>query len=186
MNIPSILQAGDTSSWHDAPLNIDGVRYDSTGYTLTHIIAGPTQPLTIVASSDGAGWVTRLSLVDADKLVAGIYTWQAFLTSADTRITVGNGQLTVKANLSKVGQGYDGRSVAEKALADAEAALANYRATGGKIKSYTIGMRAMTFMDSSSILQEINYWKTRVSHEKAQQRIANGLGNPRNLQVRFK
>ena len=44
----------------------------------------------------------------------------------------------------------------------------------------------MTFMDSSSILQEINYWKTRVSHEKAQQRVKNGLGNPRNLQVRFK
>lgn len=186
MNIPSTLRVGDTTSWRDEPVLIDGVRVDSSMYTLTHVLAGPSLPLTLTATADNGGWKTKLTVEQANALVAGEYSWQAVLTTTGERITVGSGQLTVLPNLASAASGFDGRTLAEKALADAEAALANYRATGGKIKSYTIGMRAMTFMDSSSILQEINYWKNRVSHEKAQQRIKNGLGNPRNLQVRFK
>lgn len=186
MNIPSTLRVGDTTSWRDEPLLIDNARVDSSMYTLKHILAGPTAPVTLTATADGTGWKTQLTITQADALVAGEYSWQAIIETVNERITVGSGQLTVLPNLASAAQGFDGRTLAEKALADAEAALANYRATGGKIKSYTIGMRAMTFMDSSSILQEINYWKLRVSHEKAQQRIKNGLGNPRNLRVRFK
>ena len=186
MNIPSTLRVGDTTSWRDEPLLVDGVRVDSSMYTLKHILVGPSAPLTLTAVEDGGGWKTQLTVVQADALVAGEYSWQAVIETAGERLTVGNGQLSVLPNLANAAQGFDGRTVAEKALADAEAALANYRANGGKIKSYTIGMRAMTFADSSQILQEINYWKTRVSHEKAQQRVKNGLGNPRNLQVRFK
>jgi len=186
MNIPSTLRVGDTTSWNDEPLLVGGVRVDSSMYTLKHIIAGVGQPLTLTAIADGTGWKTSVTLAQADALVAGEYSWQAVIETTGERITVGSGQLTVLPNLASATQGFDGRTLAEKALADAEAALANYRANGGKIKSYTIGMRAMTFADSSQILQEISYWKTRVSHEKAQQRIKNGLGNPRNLQVRFK
>lgn len=186
MNIPSTLRVGDTTSWNDAPLLVDGVRVDSSMYTLKHIIAGPTAPVTLVATADGSGWSTKLTIEQADALVAGEYSWQAVIETTGERITVGSGQLTVLPNLADAVLGFDGRTLAEKALADAEKALANYRENGGKIKSYTIGMRAMTFADSAQILQEINYWKSRVSHEKAQQRVKNGLGNPRNTQVRFK
>lgn len=185
MNIPSTLRVGDTTSWNDEPLLVDGVRVDSSMYTLKHIIAGSNTPLTLTAVSDAAGWKTKLTLEQANALVAGDYSWQAVIETTGERLTVGSGLLTVLPNLADVAQGFDGRTLAEKALADAEAALANYRANGGKIKSYTIGMRAMTFADSSQILAEINYWKNRVSHEKAQQRIKNGLGNPRNTRVRF-
>lgn len=186
MNIPSTLRVGDTTSWRDEPMLIDGVRVESSTYVLTHILAGPILPITLTATADGAGWKTQLTVAQADALVAGEFSWQAVLTATDQRITVGSGQITVLPNLASAAMGFNGKTLAEKALADAEAALANYRANGGKIKSYTIGMRAMTFADSGQILQEINYWKNRVSHEKAQQRIKNGLGNPRNLQVRFK
>lgn len=186
MNIPSTLRVGDTTSWRDEPLLVDGVRIDSSMYTLTHILAGPILPITLIAEADGSGWKTQLTIAQADALVAGEFSWQAVVSTVDKRITVGSGQITVLPNLASAAMGFNGKTLAEKALADAEAALANYRANGGKIKSYTIGMRAMTFADSSQILQEINYWKTKVSHEKAQQRVKNGLGNPRNLQVRFK
>ena len=186
MNIPSTLRVGDTTSWRDEPLLVDGVRVDSSMYTLKHILVGPSAPVTLTAVSDDGGWKTQLTIEQANALTAGDYSWQAVIETSGERLTVGSGQLNVLPNLADATQGFDGRTLAEKALADAEAALANYRANGGKIKSYTIGMRAMTFADSSQILQEINYWKTKVSHEKAQQRVKNGLGNPRNLQVRFK
>ena len=121
MNIPSTLRVGDTTSWRDEPLLVDGVRVDSSMYTLKHILVGPSAPVTLTAVSDGGGWKTQLTIEQANALTAGDYSWQAVIETSGERLTVGSGQLNVLPNLANATQGFDGRTLAEKALADAEA-----------------------------------------------------------------
>lgn len=186
MNIPESFRAGDTSQWIDPPISINGVTYGSSDYALSYIIAGPVAPITLTATADGAGWKTSIGLVESEQIVAGSYAWQAVLTSATQRITVASGRLTVNANLAEAIAGFDPRSIAEKALAEAEAALAQYHATGGKVKEYVIGQRSMKFADSTQILQEISYWRTEVAKERNKARIAAGLGGGNTLGVMFR
>lgn len=189
MKIPAAIQAGDSVTWLDDPW-VDpatGKRYDSGSYTLTYTLAGPiAAPVNIAATASAPGWSTTLDTTTSAALVAGKYWWQAVLTATGERITVGQGELQVTVNLASQGANYDGRSVAEKALADAETALANFKASGGLVKSYSIGQRTMTFQDTAGILTVISYWKARVTAEQNAKLIAQGLGNPRKLYTRFR
>lgn len=186
MNIPESFRAGDTCQWIDQPITINGTTYGSSAYGLAYIIAGPVEPITLTGSAQGSGWKTTIGLTEAESFSAGSYAWQAVLTSTTERITVASGRLTVEANLADAIAGYDPRSIAEKALAEAEAALAQYHATGGKVKEYVIGQRSMKFADSTQILQEISYWRTEVAKERNKARIAAGLGGGNTLGVMFR
>ena len=79
----------------------------------------------------------------------------------------------------------DSRSLAERALADAEAALADFRVNNGMKKKYAIGSRSIEFADSAGIIAEIQYWRQRVELEKVNASIAGGRGNPRRRYARF-
>lgn len=186
MNIPESFRAGDTCQWTDRPILINGTIYDSREFDLSYIIAGPVAPITLEAVPSDDGWKTTIGLTETESFTAGSYAWQAVLTSAAVRITVASGRLTVEANLADAIAGYDPRSIAEKALAEAEAALAQYHATGGKVKEYVIGQRSMKFADSTQILQEISYWRSEVAKERNKARIAAGLGGGNTLGVMFR
>jgi len=188
MNIFSSLPKGDSAYWHDEPVSdSQGKSYDSGAYALAYILAGPiATPLTLTAVADGNGWKTTLTATDSASLVPGKYWWQAVLTRTGERVSAGQGELTITANLGAVTGTFDGRSIAEKALADAETALASFQASGGKIKRYTIGSRTMEFHALAELLQVISYWRARVLGEQGASQIAQGLGNPRKLFVRFR
>lgn len=179
MKIPASLRQGDTAYWLDDPYTDGaGKTYASDVYALAYIIAGPiTNPVSLTAAANGGGWRTTLDATAAGNLVAGKYWWEAVITGNGERVTIASGELAITVNLANAGANYDGRSLAEKALADAETALAQYKVSGGKIKSYTIGSRTMTFEDGSAILAQISYWKIKVRAEQ---------GKPRNLLARFK
>lgn len=187
MNIFSNLLQGDSTAWHDDPFTDSQSRtLTSSAYTLTYTIAGPiAAPLQLTAAADGPGWKTTLSAANSAALATGKYWWSAVLTSGSERITAGQGELTISVNLANAGANFDGRSLAEKALSDAESALANFRTSKGRTKKYTIGSRTMEFDSSAEILAEISYWRMRVNSEQAASQIAQGLGNPRKLHVRF-
>ncbi|MDD5247824.1 MAG: hypothetical protein PHY45_02495, partial [Rhodocyclaceae bacterium] len=118
-------------------------------------------------------------------LTPGKYWWTAALTAAGERITAGRGELIIEADLADLTPPYDGRSQAEIALSDAETALASFKASGGKIKRYTIGSRTMEFQAITDIMQVVSYWRIKVSNEQSRRQIAQGLGDPRKLFVRF-
>lgn len=186
MNIPNTLTAGDSAQWDDEPFVFNGIRYDSAAYTLTYELRGP-KTLTIAAVAQGQGWRSSILPADADGLLAGTYWWAAILTAPDVRRTVGSGQLTVLANLAGItADGYDGRTIAQKALADAEAALADLTSSGQKTKKYAIGTRNAEFFTAAELIAAISYWRIRVTNERTAEDIANGKGNPRNLYVRFR
>lgn len=188
MNIFSSLPAGDTPSWLDDPITLpDGRRADATAWTLKHYLRGPSA-LVLTATASGAQWLTALTAAASGNLQAGLYQWSAVLTggiAGAERITVATGQLTITPDVTAQAAGFDPRSRAQIALDACEAAMATFNATGGKVKKYQIAGREMEFQSIAELLQLHSFWKAKVLAEQAANSIAQGLGNPRALFVRF-
>lgn len=185
MNIFGTIQQGDSAIWDDTAQTIDNITYTSAGYTLKYELRGPGSPLTLTAVSNGGGWRTTLLTTDSANLAPGKWWWAAMLSATGVRVTAGSGELIVTADIAAAVAAFDGRSIAEIALADAEAALASFTSSKGKVKKYTIGNRSMEFATVPEILDVIHYWKARVMTELSAKSVAQGLGDPRRLFVRF-
>lgn len=186
MNIPSQLIAGDSASWADRPFqDAQGRIFGSTGFALKYVLRGPAV-LDLPAVSSGDGWITSLTATQSADLQAGVYSAFAVVSSAAERFTFGPVRLTVKPDPLTAGLGFDGRSMARKALEDAELALSKFKASGGRMRKYKIGTREMEFESSTEILSLISYWRSRVLTEEKAEAAAKGLGDPTNLYVRFK
>lgn len=181
--IPARLRQGDSAQWIDTPFaDVNGVHYDSGTHTLKYTLAGPiAAPLVLTATPNGSNWQTSLSASASAGLAAGLYWWSAQAFATNVRVTLTEGELTVDADLALVGANFDNRSVAEKALAAAEAALSQFQASGGRIQHYVIGNRQMTFQRDAEILDIVKYWRARVASEQMQ---ANG-GLGRQILTRF-
>ena len=188
MPIPANLTAGDSANWTDDPFfAADGSRLDAGKYALSYELRGAGDPLSLSAVTNGQGWKTSVVPADSAKLSAGVWFWAAILTASGERITVARGEITIAQDLSAVtAPNYDGRSTAETALADAEAALANLHASGKKTKKYTIGSRNAEYYTAPELIAAISYWRIRVANERAAKSIKDGLGDPKNLMVRFR
>ena len=188
MNIPATLVQGDTASWtDDAIVLADGRTATSAAWTLRYALRGPTG-LDIDAVAEGTGWRASIGLSASAALAPGLYTWAAFVTRGTfERETVARGQLTVQPDLAQLDTGstYDGRSQAQRALADCEAALAKFNASGGKVKRYDIAGRSMEFATIGELLQLQTFWRSKVYAEQGAAQTAAGAGNPRNLFTRF-
>lgn len=186
MNIFSTLPKGDTATWLDDPVKLyDGRQADALGgWVLTYVLRGPAT-LDLAATTSGTSWSTTLGATASATLTAGTYAWAAIITKAAERLTVGSGQLTITADLASLAAGYDSRSVAQTALANCEAAMATFNATGGKVKKYEIAGRSMEFQTIAELLTLHSFWKMKVASELSASQIAQGQGNPRNLYTRF-
>ena len=77
----------------------------------------------------------------------------------------------------------DGRTQAETDLTAVQTAIRAIVAGGAK--QYSIGNRAFTKLDLSELMERESRLKAEVKREQKAQLIANGLGNPHNLFVRF-
>ncbi len=111
------------------------------------------------------------------------YSWTARMSSGAEVYEVDRGTVTLAANPATA-TAYDGRSRAEKALEDAEAALANFQSSGGRVKRYSIGGREMEFDNSGEILAVVSYWKIEVRRERAAAAVAEGRPDPRRIYLR--
>jgi hypothetical protein len=186
MNIFKRLTSGDSASWHDLPW-IDSQSHEVLGsdlWTLTYQLRGPSM-LTLVAVANGDGWTTSMTTAQSATLLPGTYVWAAYLTIPGARRSIGGGTLIIKADLSQVTTPMDARTVARKALDDCEAALANFNATGGKIKRYAINGRETEFHSLTDLMLVRNFWQRKVNNEAARSAVRNGRSNPRELLVRF-
>lgn len=188
MAIPAHITAGDSASWTDDPfISADNSRLDSGRYALSYELRGAGAPITLAAVVNGSGWKTSIAPAVSASLVSGVWFWAAILSATAERITVARGEISVQQDLSAVNSaGFDGRSDAEKSLSDAESALANLHSSGKKTKKYTIGTRNAEYYTAPELLVAISYWRIRVSNERAAKSIKDGMGNPKNLMVRFR
>jgi hypothetical protein len=191
MTIPPTFRAGDTVAWRDdATTDSLGVAVTSAAWSLSYFLrsttAGATGGLTVASTAYGSGWQTTISSTNSATLAAGSYYWQARATSGAQAITIGSGSLTVLAALNYTGApaAFDGRSQARKDLDAVQAAIRSL-ISGGAVKRYTIGTRQLERFSLAELIELENRLKADVAKEEAAQRMANGLGDPRNLFVRF-
>lgn len=164
-----------------------GNEITSGNWTLTYYLRtnAASEGATVVGTADGAGWTFTLAAATSAGFDTGQWYWQAIATSGSEKLTVGAGQLDVLAALSYAGTpgAFDGRSQAQQDLDAVQAAIRAIVSAGAK--QYTIGSRSFTKLDLGELMERESKLKAEVKREQMADLIANGLGNPHNLFVRF-
>jgi hypothetical protein len=189
VNIPPQIRAGDTIKWRDdAGVDNLGDTISSSTWTLTYFLRTNTasEGATVVGTAYGTGWEFTISATTSALFDAGEWYWQAVATYSTEKVTLGAGQLEVLKALSYTGTpgAIDGRTQAETDLAAVQAAIRAI-VSGGVVQEYTIGTRKLKKYEMADLIQLESKLKSEVKREQAAQLIANGLGNPHNLFVRF-
>lgn len=189
MNIPAQIRAGDTVKWRDvASRDVFGNAITSSDWTLTYYLRfnHNNEGATVVGTAYGTGWEFNISQATSGGFDAGQWYWQAEATKSGEHVTLGAGQLTVLAGMSYTGNpvAFDGRSQAQKDL-DAVQAAVRAMISGGAVAEYSIGSRRLKKMELADLLALESSLKAEVKREQKATLIANGLGNPHNLFVRF-
>ena len=189
MTVPASIRAGDTVQWIEpAAVDLDGSAATSASWAFTTFLRfnATNEGATVsgTARSDG-GWTMAISATTSATFDAGVWSWQSRISSGATVITVGTGTFQALPSLSYAGNpaAFDGRSQAEKDLAAVQAAIRAIVEKGAK--QYTIGNRSFTSNDLGRLMEREAQLKAIVARERAAEKVAAGLGDPRNLFVRF-
>lgn len=189
MTVPAIIRAGDTVQWIEpAQLDLDGAAATSAAWSFTTFLrfnaTNEGATMTGTARADG-GWTMAITAVTTAGFDAGVWSWQSRIGSGATVITVGSGITEVLPSLSYVSNpaAFDGRSQAEQDLEAVQAAIRAIVVKGAK--QYSIGSRSYTSIDLSQLMARESQLKAIVARERAAEKVAAGLGDPRNLFVRF-
>jgi hypothetical protein len=191
VKIPSAIRAGDTIVWVDSPtIDTFGASIDSSNHGLTYYLRTNTaaEGATVVGTAEGTGWRFTITAGTSAGFDAGTWYFQAVATAnvGGAKTTLGTGQLTVEPSLSYAGSpgAFDGRSQTQKDLEAVQSAIRSLMA-GGAVQEYRIGTRSLKRYDLADLLALETKLKAEVAREQKAALIANGLGNPHNLFVRF-
>ena len=186
MTVPASIVAGSTVQWVELPATVFDNPATSSTWTLTVTFrtntAGEGATAAGTARADG-GWDVALSATTTESWDAGTWYWQKKLTSGAVVVVIGS--TSVVPSLAYTGDptAFDGRSQAEQDLDAVQAAIRAIVSKGAK--QYSIGNRSYTSNDLGLLMQREAQLKAIVARERAAERIAQGLGDPRNLFVRF-
>lgn len=127
-------------------------------------------------------------MVNESIAAATSYAWQAVAEAiaGGALTTIGTGSIQLLPSLAYTGSpaAFDGRTQAQQDL-DAVQAAIRARISGGAVDEYTIGNRRLKRMQLNDLLMLESRLKAEVARERSAEMIANGMGNPRNLYVRF-
>ena len=179
---PTAVTAGDTVTWTRSL----GDYPATASWVLNYRFINALAKIDIVATASGADHLVTVSAATSAAWQAGTYTWQAFVTKAAERFTVGSGSITVKPNLAAQAAGYDARSEARKSYDAIKAAYDLYMSNGqGLMQRYTIGGREVWFRDWDDAKAQLDYWGNKVQAELEAESIAAGRGNPRRAFAMF-
>lgn len=190
MNIPAQIRAGDSVRWRDDPAldNLGNQISSSSGWTLTYYLRfnKANHGATAVGTAYGSGWEVALTAAVTAGFDPGHWFWQAIASKGTDKVTLGAGQFEALRNLAYAGNpgAFDGRSQAHQDLDAVDAAIRTL-ISGGVVQEYRIGNRSLKRYD----LAELQVLRSRliaeVKREQAADSIANGLGNPHSVFVRF-
>ena len=188
MPIPTLFRAGDTIRWRDpSTANSLGESVTNTDYTCKYYLRANAsgEAKTITGSNYGDGWEFVITSADSATMDAGNWWFQAKATKSDDEVTTYEGQIEVKAQLTYTGTpgAYDGRSQAQVDLDSVKSAIRSIIAN--KAAEYTIGDRTFKYADLGELRRRESQLKAEVVRERKANMIANNMGYPHNLFVRF-
>jgi hypothetical protein len=189
MTVPAAIRAGTTVRWIEPPVvDLDGNAATSASWTLISYLrtntASEGAAVTGTARTDG-GWDMAITATTSSAFDAGVWYWETRATSGATVLSAGSGTTQVLPGLSYAGtpSAFNGQSQTEQDLAAVQAAIRAIVSKGAK--SYTIGTRSFTSNDLGQLMQREAQLKAIVARERAAEKVAAGLGDPRSLFVRF-
>ena len=188
MTVPAEIVAGTTVTWIEPAATVTNSPATSATWTLQISFrtntAGEGATVAGSARSDG-GWDVALSATTTESWTSGTWYWQRRVTSGAVVVVTGSGTTEVLPSLSFTGDptAFDGRSQAEQDLDAVQAAIRAIVSKGAK--QYSIGNRSYTSNDLGLLMQREAQLKAIVARERAAEKIAQGLGDPRNVFVRF-
>lgn len=177
---PGSCIAGDTITWIKSLAD-----YPAPTWVLKYRLLNAAGKIDITAAASGANHLITVAAATSAAYTAGIYDYLAWVESGTERHSVGQGRITVVANLAAAST-FDGRSDARKIY---EALLAAYktRVDGGQgfVQEYEIAGRKMKFSSAADWLNQLNFWKRQVAAEDNAAKIAAGLPAGNRVLVRF-
>jgi hypothetical protein len=189
VNIPRTITAADSLTWND-PSAVDGTGalVSSATWTLTYYLRfnAASEGATVVGTAGAAGsWDFTIAAATTTAFDAGTWSWTARATNGALAMTMGSGSLTVLPSLAYTGTptAFDGRSQNEIDLVAVQTAIRTI--ISGGVSQYAIGSRQATKLDLGMLMKREAMLKGEVARERAAEKIAAGLGDPRNLFVRF-
>ena len=188
--LPLRITAGDTVQWVEPIVSRNGEEVTSAawGCVMYFRFNAASEGLTVsgAAQSDGS-WALEISAATSAGMEAGTWYWQRRFQRNAEVFTEGRGAIEVEASLVYSGTpgAYDGRSQARKDLEAVQLAIRTL-INGGAVQEYTIGSRTLKKMRLSELIQLESKLKADVVREERAESVANGLGDPRKLYVRFR
>ena len=190
MTIPSKVRAGDILQWRDSETqDVFGNAITSTDWSVTYYLRTNTasEGATVTSTAYLSGWQFSVASTVTANFEAGNWYFQAVADkSSAEKQTILSGQFEVLPSLVYSGSAaaYDGRSQIRKDLDQVQTAIRAV-ASGGGVKEYKIGTRQAKKYELAELFQLEAKLKAELAREETKEKIANGLGNPRNLFVRF-
>ena len=189
-DLPSIIVAGTTIEWVDkattAGINESITSPDWTlEYYLRTNTASEGHTVQGTQYSNSTGWQFTISATDSAAFDAGNWYWAARAFKSGKVFELGTGELEVKQSLQYSGTpaAIDNRTQTEK---DLDAVTACIRALiEDKAQEYSIGNRTFKRIDIKELRAREAELKSRVFSEKRYSLKSQGLGDPKNLYVRF-
>ena len=188
MTVPAEIVAGTTVTWIEPPATVNNTPAQSDTWTLQVSFrtntAGEGATAAGSARADG-GWDVSLSASTTEAWTSGTWYWEKRITSGAVVVVIGSGITEVLPSLTFTGDptAFDGRSQAEQDLDAVQAAIRAIISKGAK--QYSIGNRSYTSNDLGLLMQREAQLKAIVARERAAEKIAQGLGDPRNVFARF-
>ena len=187
MTVPASIPAGTTVTWIEPVATVNDSPATSASWVLTvsfRTNAAEGATATGSARADG-GWDVSLSASTTESWASGTWYWEKRITSGAVVVVIGSGTTEVLPSLAYTGDptAFDGRSQAEQDLDAVQAAIRAIISKGAK--QYSIGGRSYTANDLNLLMQRESQLKAIVARERAAEKIAQGLGDPRNVFVRF-
>lgn len=180
---PRELTAGDRWQWtrHDL------ADYQAPTWTLTYALIKADKSITLTATADGTAHAIDVAAATTANYPPGLYRWQAYVTSGSVRHTIGQGEITVRANFAAATSGADFRSTAAQLLEKIEAALIAGNVLHGAYTLSTPGgsSRTFQFRDRRDMLLERDRLRAEVKNEQIADKLASGMGGARRLMVRL-
>ncbi len=189
-DLPSIIVAGTTIEWVDEATTA-GINesISSPDWTLEYYLrtntASEGHTVTGTQYANSTGWQFTISSTDSANFDAGNWFWAARAFKSGKVFEIGTGELEVRQSLQYSGTpaAIDNRTQTEK---DLDAVTACIRAIiEDKAQEYSIGNRTFKRVDIKELRAREAELKSRVASEKRYSYISQGLGDPKNLYVRF-
>lgn len=175
-SVPADITAGDTLSWQitlgDYPA--------SASWVLHYTLISAANKYTLDGTASGDDHIIAATAAATASYVAGEYSWQAYVTKAAERYTVGTGSITIQPNLAALAGGYDNRSHVKKTLDAIESWLENKNPA---VSEYEIAGRRMRYIPIPDLLKLRDRYKMELRAEEAAK--SSGIAGKNKLQVRF-